>query len=848
MEKKKLHLICNAHLDPVWLWRWDEGAAEAVSTFRVAADFCEQYDGFVFNHNEAILYQWIEEYEPQLFERIQRLVKAGKWHIMGGWYLQPDCNMPCGEGLIRQIARGREWFYEKFGVLPEVAVNVDSFGHSRGLVQILKKTGYRGYLFCRPLREFLGNVINEWGYDDFVWKGYDGSEVMGHRHFAIYNSPFGKAAEKLDYYIKERGDKQTGLLLWGIGDHGGGPSKIDLETMNLAMEQRRDYEIVHSTPEAYFHELKQVQKTLPVMESDLNPWAVGGYTTQGEVKRRFRKLEQELLATEKMMTAAHVQCGVVYPYEDFREAEEALLFAQFHDIIPGTLVPSALEGSICHMDHGLELLSRIKTRAFFALAGGQRKAEDGEIPLLAYNPHPYPVEGIFICEFHMNQTYSRKRFLIAPHLYRDGVEIPCQLEQEESQMPMQWRRKVAFRAVLNPMEMNRFDCRMEQEPLKEPPFMKTEGGCFRFKNDRMCAVINTRTGYMDSYEADGVEYIKKDGFKALVMEDDDHSIGTFVREFREVCGQFQLMDAKAATEFAGTNDKWIQPVHICEDGAIRTIVEAFFQWNHSAICLRYFLPKEGTEIQVEVIVHWNEKNKLLKLAVPCNLKDGTYMGQVMYGYDELPGGGKEATAQQWTAVKGEGRMLSIINDRVYGSSYDDGEMRLSLLRSPRYGCLSKDKDRYALYNAGYVAHTDQGVHQFRFWMNAGEEKKRLALLDREAGTRHEQPYLLSFFPSGSTSHKEPLVRLESSHVIMSALKPGFQKDSLMLRLYNPGTEAELTGLRIWGDDQRHEVRLGGFEIKTLVYDLNSRTIRETDLLEDRWKKDGIVSETVQAQQ
>lgn len=835
MEKKKIHLICNAHLDPVWLWRWDEGAAEAVSTFRVAADFCEQYGGFVFNHNEAILYQWIEEYEPELFERIRGLVKAGKWHIMGGWYLQPDCNMPCGEGLVRQIARGREWFYEKFGVLPRVAVNVDSFGHSRGLVQILAKTGYEGYLFCRPLREFLGNVINEWGYDDFIWKGYDGSEVMGHRHFAIYNSPFGKAVEKLDYYLRERGDKQLGLLLWGIGDHGGGPSRIDLEKINDAIGRHEEYEIVHSTPEQYFDELKSQDAGLPLIETDLNPWAVGGYTTQGEVKRKFRKLEHELFTAEKMMTAAHIQCNTAYPAEELKEAEEALLFAQFHDIIPGTLVPSALEGSLCHIDHGLELLSRIRTKAFFALAGGQKKAEEGAIPLLAYNPHPYPVEGIFECEFHMNQTFSRKHFLIAPHLYRDGQEISCQLEQEESQMPMQWRRKVVFKAVLAPMEMNRFDCLMVKEPLKEPPFMNVEGGYFRFANDRIQVKINTKTGCMDSYRVDGEEYLKKDGFKPLVMEDDDHSIGTFVREFRDVCGEFQLMNAAEATEFAGTNDKWIQPVHISEDGEIRTVIEAFFQWNHSAVCVRYLLPKEGTEIGVDVTVHWNEKNKMLKLAVPCSIENGTYMGQVTYGYDSLPDDGKEAVAQQWTAVRGESRMLSLINDRVYGSSYEEGEMRLSLLRSPRYGCLAKDKDRYALYNSGYVNHTDQGVHQFHFWMNAGVAAERLRAIDREAEAHQEQPYLLSFFPSGSGGHKEALVRLESDHVLMTALKPGIRENSLMIRLYNPGEAVETAGLRVDGDERRHEVRLGGFEVKTLVYDLDGKGIEETDLLENRYE-------------
>jgi len=155
MSAKTLHLICNAHLDPVWLWEWEEGAGEALSTFRTAARFCEEYEEFVFNHNEAVLYKWVEMYEPELFVRIQNLVKERKWHILGGWYLQPDCNMPSGESLVRQILYGKLYFQEKCGVEPKTAMNFDPFGHTRGLVQILKKAGYTSYLFCRPDKKHL---------------------------------------------------------------------------------------------------------------------------------------------------------------------------------------------------------------------------------------------------------------------------------------------------------------------------------------------------------------------------------------------------------------------------------------------------------------------------------------------------------------------------------------------------------------------------------------------------------------------------------------------------------------------------------------------------------------------
>ena len=132
---KNLYLLCNAHIDPTWLWRKDEGCAAAISTFRVAADFCEEYEGFVFNHNEALLYEWVEQEEPELFARIQRLVKEGKWNIIGGTYLQPDCNMPNGESVIRQIQYGKNYFREKFGVETDKAFHMDAFGHSRGLTR-----------------------------------------------------------------------------------------------------------------------------------------------------------------------------------------------------------------------------------------------------------------------------------------------------------------------------------------------------------------------------------------------------------------------------------------------------------------------------------------------------------------------------------------------------------------------------------------------------------------------------------------------------------------------------------------------------------------------------------------
>jgi len=259
MGKPIVHLICNAHLDPVWQWEWEEGASEALSTFRTAADLCEEFDRFVFNHNEVILYKWIEEYEPALLKRIQRLVKAGKWHIMGGWYLQPDCNMPSGEGLVRQILAGREYFQKKFRVRPTTAINFDPFGHTKGLVQILAKSGYDSYIHCRPSRQECGQDV-----DDYVWVGYDNSEIICTRPRLWYNSPLGKAGDKLTTQLEEIPALGTALMLWGVGNHGGGPSRKDIRDLDRIIAREKNWTILHSTPEAYFKNIGRRKSELPL--------------------------------------------------------------------------------------------------------------------------------------------------------------------------------------------------------------------------------------------------------------------------------------------------------------------------------------------------------------------------------------------------------------------------------------------------------------------------------------------------------------------------------------------------------------------------------------------------------
>lgn len=823
---RSIHLVCNAHLDPVWLWEWEEGAAAAISTFRVAADLCEEFDGFVFNHNEAILYRWVEEYEPDLFERIQKLVRQGKWHIMGGWYLQPDCNMPSGESFVRQILLGRQYFAEKFGASPTTAINFDPFGHARGLVQILAKSGYDAYLFCRPSQK---NCVLE--KDEFVWEGYDGSRVLATRPFGHYLSQLGKAREKVEELMQERPDASTAILLWGVGDHGGGPSRVDLQDLADLIRTTQDVDIRHSTPEAYFEELKKQADMLPVHQGDLNPWAVGCYTSQVRIKQKHRLLENELYATEKMATAAWCRGLMAYPREELQETMRDLATSQFHDILPGSSIQPVEEMALRLMDHGLEILSRVKARAFFALAQGQPKAGEGEIPILIYNPHPFPIKGTVECEFSL-ADFNLSGTFTQVTVYQDDEPLPTQVEKELSNLSLDWRKRVAFTAELAPAQMNRFDCRLTEVPQKPAPELRAENGEIRFKTDDIDVVINTQTGLLDRYRVGGVDCLDKNACRPLVLLDNEDPWGSRVRSFRDLVGAFELLSPEDSAHFSGVRVPSLPSVRIIEDGPVRAMVEAVLGYGDSYICQRYKLPRQGTEVGVEVRVHWNEKDRMLKLSLPTPDKEAEYIGQVAYGVASLPGNGDEAVAQKWVALVSKARdvALTVVNDGVYGSDFADGELRLSLLRSPAYAALPI-KDRPLLPQDRYSPRIDQGERVFRFWINAGPVDERLQAIDREALAHNEKPMVLSLFPVGGTLESGPFITLSDSTVQITALKKAETGDALIVRLFEPTGRRRTTVVSLPFAGLEREITLQGFEIRTLRIDVENCICTEVNLME-----------------
>lgn len=326
---KKLYVICNSHLDPVWIWQRRSGRTAWTNTVHSVLRMMERHPEMKFTCSSSAMYRWIEQTEPQLFKSIREMVACGRWEIVGGWEVQSDAIIASTESLIRQGQMGKAYFQDKFGVDVKIGYTPDSFGHTAGLPKILNATGFSRYTFMRPHPYTAPLPLL------FNWDGDDGSRVTALRIFFSYALSAKYTREEFFAYIKQHLDegleKQT--LFFGVGDHGGGIYERHLQWLREAA----DYfgvEVVFSTLSDYFDEVEPLAK--PTVQGELGPVFRGCYAACHEVKRLCA------LGTGKLLTAERL--GV--PAQTLETPWRELLFNHFHDVLPGTSIMKAYKDDI----------------------------------------------------------------------------------------------------------------------------------------------------------------------------------------------------------------------------------------------------------------------------------------------------------------------------------------------------------------------------------------------------------------------------------------------------------------------------------------------------------------------
>jgi alpha-mannosidase len=808
-----VHLICNAHLDPVWQWRWEEGASEALATFGNAVDILGEHPELVFCHNEAVLYQWVERYDAGLFAEIRRLVRAGRWVISGGWFLQPDVNLPGTESLVRHIAEGRRYFREKFGAAPRVAYNFDSFGHSGGLPQILRRAGYEMYIHMRPQARELPLPA-----DLYRWRGVDGTVIPAYRiAVGLYHTERDNIEDRL------RAGVELALKLgrdvpvfWGLGNHGGGATREDLRRIEAFIAGEPRVRFVHSSPDRFFDAVKGAAARAPVHSGDLQRSFTGCYTSLARLKRRAVGSLGGLVQSEALAAAAWWLKGAPFAAVALGDAWRAHLFNDFHDILTGTCVEPAERDA-------LDLYGKAEDIS--------RAARLGAVALLAREPGPSP--GLPVTVAHANPSLRRVpvefecqadyrplwKGTWRLRLFRaDGREIPCQEEQPEALLPFNgWRRRVCFIDDPPGVGVSRFYLKAVEEAECDggtrggtrghvPPVpVPVTASLSAHASAGLAHRIDRRNGLVISLKARrGRECLAGPLFDPLVIEDTSDSWGTGRGSYRKVVGRF----------------KAIAPPRVIASGPVRTITRALLGCGKSRIVMDVHFYPDWPVLEYRLRIEWNEERRRLKLRVPTRFASLEAVCEVPGGAVSRPADGQEHVHGRWLALQGrlagERVMLGVVNNGQHGFDLKEGELRLSVLRSSAY-CHERGFDLDAPVPSGSGTRTsracpqgpygwklaDLGVHEVRLLVTVGEPGRVLEMLPGLADSLAAPPAAYPHLPIGGRAGSDDfgpshigLLSLAPFNIRLLASKPSWDGTALILRLQEAIGKRTKASLRI----------------------------------------------------
>jgi len=355
-----LHHVAHAHIDMDWLWGLHETVDVTLNTFRTMLDMMDEYPEFTFSQSQCAVYKMAKFYDPALFRRMKQRVKEGRFEFAGSTWVELDKNMPSLESMARHILYTKQFLNENFGI-PFEDVNLDfhpdTFGHSSAIPEIFRAGGIRYFYHCRGLD---GDYM-------YRWRGPSGAEVLtlneplwyNDRILPMYLSQVPKVCTK--YGVKDM------MKIYGAGDHGGGPTRQDIERIIDMKSWPVAPTIIFSTYAKYFAAIEPYRENFPVLEGELGPTFTGCYSSQSRIKMANRIGEDRLQAAEAITAFAVQKTGMEDFNDQFRIAWERILFNQFHDILPGSNIPESREHAMGAFEEALGVVmaaSGASLRAF----------------------------------------------------------------------------------------------------------------------------------------------------------------------------------------------------------------------------------------------------------------------------------------------------------------------------------------------------------------------------------------------------------------------------------------------------------------------------------------------------
>ena len=672
MKAKTVHLIANAHIDPVWLWNKQSGIDELLNTCETMVNLLDCYNGFRFTAAESFRLQTIERLNERLFSRIKEHVTDGRWEIVGGWWLQPDCNALTYEGFYHQISTGYDYMLEKFGFFPEIGYNVDSFGHSAILPKLMNEFGQKYYVFMRPGKD-------EFSFSPYIfnWQGSMGGAVTAFRIPTGYGMD--EAKYVFEWAPKIIADLPAGVnhsaMFYGVGDHGGGPSAKNIEFIKENIDSLEGIEVKFSTLKEFFSCVEADVPELETWHGELQHHAIGCYSVKRDIKTKVRSAEQSLTQLGEVTEFFACEKDAV-----LKKGWQETAFAQFHDILGGTSIKSAYNTVFDSLGGAIS--------ASVELLNDNLRKKITDFP-----PHKYQrivmdnksaLDFADYVEFEPWLPWYADAEKGAD-IFKSGNNIVDLLTGAEVKYQQVKSEQINEERIIRLL----FFAELKQNEMRTLSMQKGEQG----KIENNFIVTADKITLKGENEVDFVG-------NELTLSDVKIPIPTYelnedkTDNWTHVIDRYPQSEQKTEVSFEN---------FVLEEGPIRAAVLRRGKMNESQIDETWHVYENGQYIELKIKINWQEKQKILKYTLPFDFGstrvDGIAGGKIARKND-----GAERPFHYFTVLNDT---FSIVSPDIFGFDMDEEKIRLTLLRNP----VLTHHDPFD-FDARYAVYTDTGEHTF----------------------------------------------------------------------------------------------------------------------------------------
>ena len=787
LKQRQIQCVGHAHLDMAWLWPIADTWNAAERTFKSILNLQKDFPHLTYTHSSPALFEWIENNRPALFKQIQEKVKEGTWSIDAGLWIEPEFNIISGESIVRQILYGQRYCQEKFGQISKIAWLPDSFGFCWQLPQLLIQGGIETFATLK----LSWNDTTEFPYKLFWWQSPDGSQIL-----SIMLPPIGTDIDPVKMATHTSNWENTTKIsdaLWlpGLGDHGGGPTKDMLEKSQRWEKSPFFPTLTFTSPKKYINNLPippsphPPTPPLPVWQDELYlELHRGCYTAHADQKTHNRRCEDLLYQAEVFATIAYLKTGQTYPKTDIETAWKALLFNQFHDILPGTSIPEVFADAEQTWNKVYEIGRRVLDKSLSAIAQKTHLPNPPHPeakPFIVFNSLSWACSAVITVNLPTNISSSSWQ------IYNSNQELlPSQIHTAQN--------KLSFQADNLPAVGYRYFWLYPNDST----FNVHTPENYILDNTFLTAKIDPKTGCISSL------------IEKATQTETFSAPGNQLQAFQDKGQYWDAWNIDPDYAKHPLPKPELQSVQWLENGSIFQQIQVIYHFQKSTIKLYYSLAVGSPYIEVEAHIDWQEEQVLLKTYFPLTISSDTVTYEIPFGAITRSTSSTtkrekakwEVPALRWANLGSSTFGTSILTNGKHGFDASQKHLRLTLLKSPIWPDPQADK----------------GQHHFTYAIYPHAKTWQTAHTVRHAKEFSIKP--LIHWPTNNTQTKntssssQSFLHIHNNNIILSALKPSESNaDEIIMRFYESHGKAatlqitDQLGLRSEGGAHRKEANL-----------------------------------------